>query len=690
MKKLILLAASSLLFSWASFAQNTTKLDRSIRPKPGPAPSVNIGNAESFTASNGMKVFVVQNNKLPIVSYSLDLDIQQALEGDKAGMSGMIGELLTAGTQVRSKDEFNKELDMLGAQFNVGAEGFFMQSLKKNSDKLLALASELILKPKFSQEELDKLKKQSISGLESNKDDPEAMSRNISSILNFGSGHIFGEVPNKNTINNITLEACQKYFETYYKPNVAYMAVVGNITLAEAKAQVEKYFGAWQKGNVPVATYPTPKANVANVAIVNKSDAVQTVVDITYPIDLKPGSPDDIKARVANGILGGGSTGRLFQNLREKHAWTYGSYSSINTNKMTNCATFSATANCTTNATDSSVAEILNEMKKMRTQKVTKEELEGYKNYMAGTFALGLESPQTLARYAINIEKNKMPKDFYKNYLKNVEAVTAEDVLEVSKKYINPSIANITVAGDRATIADKLKKFGPVTEYDMFGGVVVNKPAKAIDANMTAENVIANYIKATGGEDKWRAVKDITITMSTTMQGMGINITTAKKAPGKYFLDVNANGMSFQKIKFNGTKGVQEAMGQKTDLEGEELAKMKEEAQIFEEVDYIKNGYKLMLKGTEKVEGVDAYAVKVTSPSGNESTHYFDMNTFLKIKSVGAGEGGVTQTSYLSDYKEVNGLKYPHTIKQSFGPQNMDMKTEKIEINKGLADDMFE
>jgi zinc protease len=136
-------------------------------------------------------------------------------------------------------------------------------------------------------------------------------------------------------------------------------------------------------------------------------------------------------------------------------------------------------------------------MNRLRSEPVSKEELEGYKNYMAGTFALGLEDPRTLARYAISERKFNMPKDYYKNYLKNVEAVTANDVMEVSQKYITPGIATITVAGDKKQVAEKLKQFGPVTIYDLYGNIQKDEPLAAMPANLNAAEIIKKHIQAT-------------------------------------------------------------------------------------------------------------------------------------------------------------------------------------------------
>ena len=692
MKKIILNIAGLIIVQCSIYAQT---LDRSIRPKAGPAPEIQMGTAQSFISSNGIKVYVVENHKLPVVSYSIDLDIRPEIQGDMVGFQDFIGELLTAGTKTKTKDEFNQELDMLGATLSIGNDGIYMQSLKKNSDKLLALCGEVLTSPNFSQEELDKLKKQAKSSLANNQDDPEAMSRNITSILNYGKKHPYGEVMSEKSVDKITLERCKKFFETYFRPNVAYMAIVGDINLAEAKAQVEKNFGKWEKKIVPVATYPTPKQPTgAAVGIVNKTGAVQSVIDVTYPVNMKQGSPDEIKLKVANGILGGGSTGRLFQNLRETHAWTYGSYSSFRSDELPYGGSFSATANSTTSASDSSVAEILKEMNRLRTELVPNDQLQGYKNYMAGTFALGLEDPRTLARYAINEKKYNMPKDYYRNYLKNVEAVTAQDVMAVAKKYITPGVAYITVAGDKKMIAEKMKKFGPVTVYDLNGNIVKDTPPAVIPSNISATSIVQKHIDATGGTAAWQKVIDMTMVMNMEMQGMQINISTTRKAPNKMLVDVNMMGNSLQKIVLDGTKGYMSGQGQKKDFDELETKKYADEANMSEELGYLAPGCKLSLKGTEKVDDADAYLIEVIKANGEKVLEYYDVKTGFKVKSEESEErpeGKQTQTTYYLDYQDgKGGLKFPQIIKQSGGPQGlMEMKLQSIDINTGVSDEIF-
>jgi predicted Zn-dependent peptidase len=695
MKKIFAIALSILTTSQI-YSQN---FDRSIRPKPGPAPVINMADAQSFTLPNGLKVYVVENHKLPSVSFQIDIEVDPALQGSAAGYQDMIGELMSAGTKLKSKDEFNRQLDALGGSLNASSGGVYASCLTKRQNELMALLSEMILQPNFTQKELDKIKTQLLSNLANTKDDPNAMSDNLVRSLIYGKTHPYGEIVTEATVNKITLDMCKKYYNTYYKPNAAYMAVVGDITLEQAKALVTKYLGAWKKGVVPVAKYVAPKnLNGNRVTLVNKSGAVQSVVNVTYPINLKYGTPDVLKVKVANAVLGGGSNGRLFQNLRETHGWTYGSYSSVTADKYDNAGTFSATADCQTESTDSSVGEILKEMVRMRNEAVETKLLEDIKTNMAGKFALSLEDPKTLARNAINIQKYKMPADYYKNYLKNLAAINAADVLEISKKYIKPDGAYITVAGDKNEVASKLAKYaasGKVEYFNMYGQAEKAEAKVALPTNLKGIDVINNYIAAVGGLENWTNIKDITTKMDLSVSGQNLELVEIKKAPNKYFSELKGGGMVFQKKVFNGVKGKLGGMQGEKEMEAEDIAAMKEEANFLGEVAFLDPSYKVELKSTEKVEGKDAYVVKVTDAKGDFKMYYYDVASKLKVKSSETVEMGpgqkATVSSFFSNYQVAQGgMKLPYTIKQVAGPQVFDIKVKSFELNTGVDDKIFE
>lgn len=697
MKKTVFIISAA-LFSCTVFAQN---LNRSIRPKAGPAPEIKLGKTESFTLPNGMKVFVVENHKLPTITASIQLDVQPDLEGDAVGYREMMSELLTSGTKTRSNDQFNKELDFIGATLSASDESVYATGLKKHQNKILELLADVAMNANFKAEELEKIKTRTLSGMEAEENEPDAMLQKVSAVTNFGKNHPYGEVATKESVKKITLDKVQKYYSTYFRPNVAYMAIVGDVTMAEVKPLIEKYFGNWKKQSVPVAQYsnPQPPAKTRKVMFVHRDAAVQSVINVTYPIDLKPGTPDVIKARVANSILGGGSNGRLFLNLREKHGWTYGSYSSINQDILK--GSFTAYSKGRNVVTDSSVAEILAEMKRLREEKVGDEELKGHITNMSGAFAIGLENPQTVAQYAINIERYKMPKDYYQNYLKNLAAVTAADVQTTAQKYINPEAAYIVVVGSKDEVAKTLTKFdsdGTIEYFDTYGNVQKPVETAAAPAGISAMDVVKNYVAAIGGENALKGIKDIKTVSSGELQGMKLTITEMRKVPGKLKVSVNAMGMTMQKIVFNNGKGYMEQQGQKANMEAAELAEYAEEADVLAVLTPEKYGKKYELKGMDQVNGVNAYKIEAIDKDGDKSVSFYDARTYLLIKKIETQEGPdgskIALGTEYSDYREVpgaNGYKIPYGIKIPLGPgMSISSTVESVEVNKNIADTEFE
>ncbi len=696
MKK-ISLSILSFALATAAWAQ---PLDRSIKPKPGPAPEIKLGKSESFTLPNGMKVFVVENHKLPTITCSIELDIKPALEGDMAGYRDMMSELLLTGTTTRSKDKLNEEIDRMGVNMNVSSDGLSASGLKKYQDKILDLMADIAMNAKISQEELDKNKSKALSGLETEKNQPDAMVRNVSAVVNFGSNHPYGEVASEETIKKITLDRCNDYYRTYFRPNVAYMALVGDITVAEIKPLVEKYFGKWEKKDVPVAKYTIPSISgnkMTKVAFAPRTAAVQSVVSVTYPVDLAPGTPDVIKARVANTVLGGGSQGRLFLDLREKHAWTYGAYSSLRDDELG--GSFSATVKCRNIVSDSAVGAIIDEMRMMQTEKVSEDALQNSITYLSGNFAIGLEDPNRVAQNAINLERYHMPKDYYVNYLKNLSAVTASDVMSMAIKYIRPDHANIVVAGSKEEVANKLARFsadGKVDYYDYSGKSITPSETMAAPVGMTADEVFKKYVAAMGGEKGFNSVKDIKIVGNSAIQGTPLVITEVKKAPNmwKQQIEVSISGqkMMVQKQAFDGKKGYQQGQdGKKADLTGDDLEEIVQGADLAADLHPGKYGIKRTLKGMEQVNGSSAYVLDEVNAKGKKSTEYYDATSFLLVKKI-QGEGEKMQSSEYMDYKEVPGTagyKVPYKVNEVAGGQTFTETVTDVIVNNGIPDSEF-
>lgn len=670
-------------------------LDRSKRPEAGPAPEITMGESHTFTLDNGLKVIVVQNHKTPTISFQLTIDADPVLQKENAGYLDATGNLLRTGTKNRSKQDIDEALDFIGARFYTSESGIFGTTLTKFKAEFLEILADVALNPTFPQSEVDKYKKQTISGLATQENEPNAMASNVSKMLRYGKEHPYGEIQTKETVKNITRNMCVNYYQTYFIPNVSYLTIVGDITPDDAKTLAEKHFGSWEKKDAPTHEYAMPTApNGTQVAIAHKDGAVQSVVSVTYPIDLKPGSNDAIAANVMNEILGGGVfSGRLMQNLREDKAYTYGARSRLSSDELVGY--FSAGAEVGTEVTDSAVNEFLYEMRRMIEEKVTEEHLNLVKKVETGNFARAMESSQTIARFALNTERYNLPADYYATYLKKLNAVTVDQVLEMAKKYIKPENAYVVIAGDKSAMKQKLMRFDTdqqIEIYDAWGNEI--EDVNTVPTDITAMDVIENYIKAIGGKEKVATVNTISMEGKMEMQGQVVETRLIKKAPNKMLNEMKMQGMIVQKQVFDGEKGFTSGMQGEKDVEGDELKALKIESTLNPELQYEKLGFKLELIATEEVDNKDAYKIKITNPVGDIYHSFFDVESGLKVmlkKTTTTPQGSIDQVQQLSDYKAVNGVLFPYTttISNNMMPEPMKLQITKIEVNTKVDDSVF-
>ena len=685
MLRRLILPVFILGFSIISFAQ----VDRSKPPLPGPAPLIQLGKYDTFELPNGLKVFVIENHKLPRVAFYLILNRPPVLQGDETGYISAAGKLLGTSTKTRTKDEINSQIDFLGATFSTSSNGVFAMALKSHVTDLLDIMSDVVKNAVFKQTELDKIKLRMKSDLEASKDDPGSIAGVVGDVLRYGKNYPYGEVMTEKTVQNISLEKCEEYYSTYFRPNDSFLAVVGDISKDEAKTLVEKYFGDWQKGEIPKLTYKTPEPPAKReVAIVDRPNSVQSVLNITYPVQFTPGSKDFIQANVMNTILGGDAF-RLFENLRENHGYTYGAYSELYSDEYVGL--FDASANVRNDVTDSSVTQILYEMNRLRKEDVSSEELKHAKNFISGNFAISLESPQTIASFAVNIAKYGLPLDYYQNYLKNIAAVTPEEIKKAADKYILPDNSYVLVVGNADQAAKGLEQFGPVKYYDTFGNIV-DTAKSSIPSGLTAGKIIENYINAIGGKENLMKVKDRTTEMEGAVQGIKVTMVIYQKAPDKMMQEVSAGAMK-QDIYYDGKTGQIQMSGKSMEVKGNELEKLKYESTLDLLLHLKSFGIKLALEDVEKVNGKDAYKVDMILPSGTKWIQYYDPQTWLKVKeskSITVPQGTYTQDTFFDDYREVDGVKYPFSLKQTLGPQHLDFVVTSIKINSGLKNNLFE
>ncbi len=669
---------------------------RKMAPKAGDAPRIQIGKAQTFKLDNGLTVIVVENHKLPKVNYRVFVDNDPVLEKDATGYVQLMGELLTKGTKTRTKAQIDEEIDYIGASLSSDPNGVSGSCLTKHSDKLLNLMADVLLRPTFPSEELDKAKRREESNLAQQKDDANAIASNVASVLRYSKNHPYGEIMTEASLGKVNLDQIKNHYNTFFKPNISYFVVTGDVTREKAEQYAKQYFGQWQRGDVPKADHGLPRApEKTEVDFVNKPGAVQSVINITYPVEMRPGTPDVIRARVANAVLGGYFNSRVNANLREGHGWTYGARTGLNPDQLV--GSFNGSASVRNAVTDSSIIEFIKEMNRMRTEKVPAAELQVVKNVLAGQFSQSLEEPGTVANFALTIARFGLPADYYEKYLEVLQSVTPEEVQAMAKKYINSDKAHILVVGNRDDVAERLKQFSPnatVNYYDTYGNPLKAMSAVVVPAGMTAEKVIDTYVTAIGGKDKINAIKDLQLISEMNTPGPKFAVKTYQKGGNKILVDISMNGNPMSKQVYDGQKGGQVAMGQTQALAGQELGDLKEQAMFAKEAYYQTSGYKLMLKGGEEVEGSNAYVVEVERPDGKKSTEYYDMKSGLKVREVSPGTGADGQPTMqlvdMADYQPANGVLIPRSLTVTgLLPVPVKIMVKEVKVNAGIDDAMF-
>jgi predicted Zn-dependent peptidase len=572
-------------------------------------------------------------------------------------------------------------------------------------DKGLDLMLDVLHNANFPEDEFERIKKQTESGLLSAKTDPNSMASNAVTKSVFPN-HPFGEVMTESSLNNISRQDIIDYYKSRFIPAGTYLVIVGDIKLDKAKELANTHFSSWEGGVPFEASYNTgyfPENN--RVIFVEKPGAVQSVINIAFPMDIKPGHEDIIKLSVMNKLFGGGGFGtRLMQNLREDKAWTYGAYSSTNIER--DGAWFSAAGSFRNEVTDSAIYEFLQEFENITKDFVTEEELELNKASMAGSFARSLESPRTIANFALSIYRNNLPSDYYQTYLKKLAAVSNEDVLAVAKKYITPKNLNIIVVGNEEVL-EKIAIYdgdGVIERLDEFGNPATKKEYKeaAIDKN----ELINNYFMAITGQKKLKKAEKALVKVTSMEQIMTVKpqgapielkMTSYFEAPNKRAMSIEVMGMVAQKEVFDGEKGGSKTMNQTgghdiTQLDLEEVEDKKIMSALLPEIGLMSGKMEYALLGIDVVNDTEYYVLEYTVGASTTKA-YYNTETFMKEMSESlevTEEGPQNITAKYSDFKAVRGIKFPHTVNQMVGSAGLDATVTEINLNVKIDPKKFE
>ena len=673
----------------------SAQLDRSIVPESGPTPEIFFGKPQTFMLDNGLTVMVVENNKLPRASASLSFDNPLIFEGEIAGVSSILAEMIGNGTQSISKEDFIEEVDFMGASLNITGSGAFAGSLKRYFPRVLELMSQAVLEPLFTQEEFDNQKNLIKESLKTSEKDVSTAANRVQNFITYGANHPNGEFISQASLDKASFNDAIDFYNNFSSPNNAYLVILGDIEFEEIKLMVTDLFSSWESKEVVTSSFPEPKnPDETEVFFVDMPNGVQSVVTVINSIDFNKKEPDYFPALVATRILGGGGAGRLFNNLREDKGWTYGSYSSISESYKTKGLVL-AQAQVKNEVTDSAAVELLIELDKMRNKLVTDEELMSTKAKYTGNFVMSLENPATIAGFARNIITQDLPEDYYNSFLENINNVTKEDVQNAAQTYFSPNKTRIFITGKGSEILEKIEgieyngKKLTVRYFDQYGSETP-RPDYSVSNDISAEGVINNYIKSIGGAEKLNSISSVEVKATANLQGTVLEMYSLKSNQNQSLMTMTAMGMTLVKSVFNKYQGYNEVNGQRIPLTDEELEQAIINSALFSELNF---DFEIVeLVGTSIVNDEKAYEIKVTD---NKSVFY-SAETGLKLKEFESQEvegNLITSEIFYNEYEEVDGILMPKEINQVSAsipvPGGITFKSTSIKLNVKTSDSDF-
>lgn len=461
-------------------------------PAPAPLTPAPFPPFQEVALPSGLRILVVENHHQPIVSLSLSFPAGGVFDpAGKEGLADMVAGLLTKGAGARNADQISEVIEGAGGSLGAGAGTDFMTINSTVLTTSLPLAFELVgdavLRPKFADTEVELLRTQTLSSLQVQLSQPEAIADEQYRRVLYGR-HPYARSTRPASVKAITRADLLAFQRARLRPAGALLVVAGDATLAEVRRLAVKAFAGWVGAPPPARVFPAPPVRTrTDLLLVHRPGSVQSnilVGNTTYG----PTDPRQYAAAVANQVLGGGASSRLFLKLREEKSWTYGAFSGYTRRK--GLGYFVASTEVRTEVTDSALRELMLQLRRLGTEPIPAAELDAAKGSLTGHFPLTIESADQVAGAVANARLYGLAPDYVQTYRVRLGAVTALEVLAAVKATIHPDAAAIVVVGDGARIYESLKSIAPVTIVDPEGKPLtpadLSPRAAALDLDLSA------------------------------------------------------------------------------------------------------------------------------------------------------------------------------------------------------------
>jgi zinc protease len=461
---------------------NSLQTDLNQPPAALPPRPITLPSAQESSLSNGLTVVIVEDRRLPLVSYRLSFRSGNAHDpADLPGLTDTLTGLISEGTESRSSREIADQVARMGASLSAGANSDYTtvaaSSLTNFSDGILDLMADIILNPSFPENEVELTKQNTIESLKQQRAQPSFLATEMVSRIMYGKHPYSVVAPTPESIHATSRQRLVDFHRKMFLPNNAVLIIVGDVQSDRISRKVEQLFGSWSPGSTPIDDFPAPPRRTNRAAyIIDRPGSAQSNIVIANA-GLKRTSPDYFPMLLMHTVLGANASSRLFMNLREEKGYTYGAYSNLDARRT--AGTFRATAEVRTPVTGDSLKEFFYELNRIRSERVSDKEINDAKSYLTGVFPIRLETQEGLIDQFVQIKMFGLPDDYLETYRDRVQAVTLDEIQKAAEKYVTPDEAAIIIVGDGRQIVEQVDPYAKDIQFFNTAGKEKDRPSRA-------------------------------------------------------------------------------------------------------------------------------------------------------------------------------------------------------------------
>ena len=690
-------------------------------PAPGPPRPFDFPKAATKVLNNGLEIFVIPRDRQPEITVTLLIPSAGAFYDPpgKLGLASFVAALLPEGTARRSAQEIAESIDFVGGTITTGAESdtasVTVTVMKKDFLLGMDLLSDIVQRPSFEPQEIERKRQQTLSNLELESADPSYLAQVVASRSLFGL-HPYGlpEEGTLDTVKNIGREDLTEFQKTRYVPRGSFLSISGDVTPDDAFAAAEKFLGDWA-GLAPQYTAPAiPEASHGlRFVLVDKPDAVQTQIRVSRG-GIARNSPDYVPLFVANRIFGGGENSRLNVRIRQEKGLTYGAYAQLASHAR--AGGIFAGLSTRTQTTVEALRLLLEIMGQMGTGNVSADELRFAKEYLIGVFPMQSETPDQVAGRVLSLSLYGLPPDFFQHYRESLQGVSAQQVNALAPKYFGAADLSVVLVGNVGAFHDALKKAFPgaameelrASELDLTAANMrrapsaaspeVGAPGATPEAMEQGRALMADAAKAAGG-DALAGIKTVDVSAHGNLYQRGgqtdLELHLKISYPDHMRLEMKP-GVAELVQGFDGASGWFKYPGGISDVPPDTVSELRRSILLTGGIGILnaaRAGFiEMQYLGEETLQGKKTIALLWRGPSGAVRI-YVDAQSHLILAAhfLSATDQDTTDTLQVwDDYRNVDGVQFPfHTVTYQDGVRHSETFVKEVHFNQPMEASLF-